>query len=119
MKMEWKLWGEMMIPSKVIVAGVEYKVVEVENVIVNGSVDYVGSCSYGNTEIEILSRLSETKKEQTLVHEILHACFNEAGFDEQDEDTIKRVSNVLYQVLKENKLYFGEKKPEIIIDGME
>ncbi|CAM3730299.1 hypothetical protein MEZE111188_05645 [Mesobacillus zeae] len=98
-------------------AGVEYKVVEVENVIIDGSVNYAGSCSYSASKIEILNSLSETKKEQTLVHEMLHACFNEAGFNEQDEDVVNRVSIVLYQVLKDNKLYFGG--PKIVIDGME
>lgn len=95
-----------MLPERVIVAGVEYSVEEVDNVIINGSANYVGSCSYTDTKIEILNSLSKTKKEQTLVHEVLHACFNEAGFNEQEEDVINRVSNVLYQVLKDNKFMF-------------
>lgn len=49
-----------------------------------------------------------TKKEQTFVHELLHACFNEAGFNEQDEDMINRVGVMLYQVLKDNYLDFNE-----------
>ena len=58
--------------------------------------------------IEIDNGLSNERKEQTLVHEILHACFKDAGFEDQDEDVINRVGIVLYQVLKDNKLYFGE-----------
>lgn len=95
-----------MIPSEVKVAGVNYQVKEVETVIIDGSTDYAGSCDYFNSEIELVSSLSKTKKEQVLIHEVLHACFHEAGFQEQDEDTINRVSIVLYQVLKENNLNF-------------
>jgi len=52
--------------------------------------------------------MSRDKKEQTLLHEMLHACFNEAGFDEQDEDVVNRLGIVLYQVLKDNNLSFGK-----------
>ncbi len=98
-----------MIPEKIIVAGIEYEVEEVEMVIVNDNINYAGSCSEANSEIKLLKSLSKTKKEQTLVHEILHACFYEAGFDEHDEDVINRVSNVLYQVLKDNDFSFMKK----------
>lgn len=51
--------------------------------------------------------MSPTKKEQVLIHELLHACIAEAGFDEQDEDVVNRVSIVLYQVLKDNAFDFS------------
>ncbi|SEP56994.1 hypothetical protein SAMN05216232_0189 [Virgibacillus subterraneus] len=95
-----------MIPNKINVAGVEYDVSEVETVIIDGSTNYAGSCSYSDSRIEVLNSMVPTKKEQSFVHELLHACFHEAGFNEQDEDVINRVSNVLYQVLKDNKLTF-------------
>lgn len=100
--------GVRMIPNKVIIAGVDYQVKEVETVVIDGSTEYAGSCNYFNSEIELVGSLSKTKKEQVLIHEVLHACFHEAGFQEQEEDVINRVSIVLYQVLKDNKLYFGE-----------
>lgn len=89
------------------VAGIEYTVEEVDTVIIDGSTSYAGSCNYASSEIQLLSSLTKAKKEQTFIHELLHACYNEAGFDEQDEDVINRVGIVLYQVLKRNKLYFG------------
>lgn len=97
-----------MIPDKVLIAGVEYQVNEVDTVIIDGSTNYAGSCDYVCSEIQLLKNLSKTKKEQTLIHEILHACFHEAGFNEQDEDVINRVSIVLYQVIKDNNFNFGK-----------
>lgn len=95
-----------MIPAKIIVAGIGYEITEVDTVVINGSTEYAGSIDYSNSEIELLKSLSKTKKEQTLVHEVLHACFHEAGFNEQDEDVVNRVGIVLYQVLKDNDLSF-------------
>lgn len=95
-----------MIPKTVDVAGVIYRTKEVEDVIIDGSTHYLGACDYVNTEILLKSDLQDTKKEQVFVHELLHAVYNEAGFDEQDEDVINRVAIVLYQVLKNNNLRF-------------
>lgn len=95
-----------MIPQKINVAGIDYQVKEVDTVIIGDSTSYAGSCDYVKSEIQLLTSLSQTKKEQTLVHELLHACFNEAGFNEHDEDLVNRVSIVLYQVLKDNRLSF-------------
>lgn len=53
--------------------------------------------------------MSQERKEQVFVHEMLHACFFEAGYTEQDEDAINRVSAILYQVLKDNAICFGKK----------
>lgn len=110
-------WGEMMIPAKVNVCGIEYDVIEKDFVEINHNRNYQGACSYSDGTIEVLKELQETRKEQVFCHELVHAMFNEAGFDEQDEDTVNRLGIVLYQVLKENKLYFGE--PKIEIDGVE
>lgn len=95
-----------MIPDKIDVAGIEYDIKEVE-----GLAEEHGLCGqilYQKGIIKINSDMFQTKKEQTFVHEMLHSIFNEAGYNEQDEDMINRVSIVLYQVLKGNKLYFGE-----------
>lgn len=47
--------------------------------------------------------LCTDKRNQVIVHELTHAIFMEAGFEEQDEDMINRVGNVLFQVLSDNK----------------
>lgn len=94
-----------MIPNKVDVAGIDYTVREVDGLA--ESHDMGGQVIYHKSDIIIDSGMSETKKEQVFVHELTHAIFHEAGYDEQDEDVVNRLSIVLYQVLKNNKLYFG------------
>lgn len=95
-----------MIPNSVNVVGVEYTVEIVEGLCVEHGV--AGACHYDTSKIKIDSSLSESKKEQTFIHELTHAIFNEAGFEEQKESMINRLGIVLYQVLKQNKLYFSE-----------
>lgn len=89
-----------MLTSKVKVGGVHYTVEEQENMIQND--DLWGRVDYFNSQIRIDKSLSDDRKEQVLIHETLHAIFMEAGYKEQDEDMINRVSIVLHQVLKDN-----------------
>lgn len=103
-----------MIPTNVKVAGIDYKVEQVEEIDNNPS--HMGDVVYQKSLIRIKQGMSEDKKEQTLVHEILHACFEEAGIENQEEDTINRVGVILYQVLKDNHLYFGEKEVKADVD---
>ena len=91
-----------MIPKKVKVAGIDYEVKEVEGILERFNV--LGQINYHKGVIELDNSLCQTRKEQTFVHELLHACFREAGYEEQEEEMIDRVSSVLYQVLKDNKL---------------
>ncbi|USK61325.1 ImmA/IrrE family metallo-endopeptidase [Peribacillus asahii] len=93
-----------MLPNKLKVAGIDYQIQEVEEI--DDDPSMMGCYIYAKSIIKIKSNMSGDKKEQTLVHEMLHACFNEAGFDEQDEDVVNRVGIVLYQVLKDNQLSF-------------
>lgn len=95
-----------MIPGKVKVAGVVYTVTEQEVIEINGNRNYQGACDCGQTEIQILSSLSESRKEQVFVHELVHAILNEAGYDEHDEELVTRFSIGLHQVLKDNPLNF-------------
>jgi hypothetical protein len=37
---------------------------------------------------------------------LLHACLFEAGYDEQDEEQVRRLGNVLTQVLRDNDFGF-------------
>ena len=90
------------IPERVKVAGVTYEVKQVSNLLLN--YDLLGQAHYLNSEIQIDSSLSDERKEQIFVHELLHAIFKESGYDEQDEDTINRLAITLHQVLKDNDL---------------
>ncbi|WP_077616759.1 ImmA/IrrE family metallo-endopeptidase [Caenibacillus caldisaponilyticus] len=91
-----------MIPKKVKVAGIDYEIREVEGILERFST--LGQINYHKGIIELDSSLCQTRKEQTFIHELLHACFREAGYEEQEEEMIDRVSSVLYQVLKDNNL---------------
>lgn len=97
-----------MIPNNVIVSGINYTVIEKPFVEINGSRNYQGGCFYTDCKIELSSDLPKTRKEQVFCHELVHAIFNEAGFDDQNEDMINRLGIVLYQVLKDNKLHFED-----------
>jgi Zn-dependent peptidase ImmA (M78 family) len=95
-----------MIPNEVKVAGITYKVSEKDYVEINVNKNCLGSCSYADSNIVILNSLSNTRKEQVFVHELVHAVLMEAGYDEHDEDMVNRIGIVLHQVLKENELKF-------------
>lgn len=94
----------MPIPLQVNVAGVEYKVQYQEGMLRNHGL--LGQVLYAESVIDIEPSMSDSKKEQVFVHELVHAMMNEAGYDEQDEDLVNRFSIVLYQVLKQNELKF-------------
>ena len=95
-----------MIPNNVKVAGIEYRVKEKFGL--EQQYGLLGQVLYSLGEIEIDDRMTEDRKEQIFVHELLHACFYEAGFEDQDEDMINRVGKVLYQVLKDNAIKFSD-----------
>lgn len=100
-----------MIPSKVKIGGIEYSVEEKEVVIINGNSNYSGKIDYHQATIEILKDYPEQRKEETLIHEILHGVFYESGCeleDEKEEEIVSKASRVLYQVLKDNIFQFGK-----------
>lgn len=90
----------MILPTTVKVGGVNYTVEEQEHLIQKE--DIWGKVDYFSTEIQVDASLSIDRKEQTFIHELTHAIFLEAGYKEQEEDMINRVSIVLHQVLKDN-----------------
>jgi hypothetical protein len=93
-----------MIPAEVNIAGLNYKVKEVD-----GLAEQHGLCGqivYARCLISLDSSLPADKKEQVFVHELVHGIFEQAGYGEQDEDMVNRLGIVLYQVLKDNNLKF-------------
>lgn len=93
----------MINPKHVKVGQVIYEVLEKKVVIVEEDRNFQGSCNYTNTTINILDSLSEERKKDVFFHELTHAIFYEAGYDEQEEDMINRVAKVIHQVIKENE----------------
>jgi uncharacterized tellurite resistance protein B-like protein len=64
--------------------------------------DLYGHVRYPENTIEIDADLAQDRKDNVLVHEILHAVLYEAGYDEHEEELVRRAANVLHGVLREN-----------------
>lgn len=92
----------MKIPETVKVGGVVYDVIPKSFIELDGDRNYQGLCDFQNTKISILSSISDERIQQTFFHELTHAIFYEAGFEQQDEDVINRIGIVLHQVISDN-----------------
>lgn len=97
----------MSLPEQIKVGGMKYSVIEKDTV--DNNPQCFGVCVYHDTHIEIKKDLAVERKEQTVIHEMLHGVFFESGFEEHQEEMIGRVSTVLYQVLKDNDFSWIQK----------
>lgn len=92
--------------KKVKVGGVTYKIKKVKNLVDDGE-ECFGICDRRDLAIKINDSINDQRYNQTLIHEIMHAVFDEAGLDlDNEEDIVNRISLVWYQVLIENKFDF-------------
>lgn len=89
------------IPETLKVGGIRYKVENVSGIV--DRFETLGQVNYLKGTIQVDDSLCTDKRNQVIVHELTHAIFMEAGFEEQDEDMINRIGNVLFQVLSDNK----------------
>lgn len=86
------------------VGGINYAVIDTDL----SAYDSKDSYRMGNTHeakaiIEIRQEMPKQRKDQVLIHELVHAMFYEIGIEmENDEDIVNRVGLVLHQVLKDN-----------------
>lgn len=102
-----KKGGKIKIPKKIKVAGHYYKIIiddeslSKENIVGNISNDFkeIRLCKYYKSSKRARAR---SEIEETLVHEILHAIDNHYNNNSLTEKVINRLSNGLYQVLKDN-----------------
>lgn len=93
----------MKLPDSIKIGGIYYSVTTDEMNKYQEDTLNLGRCHLAEQEIVINSGLPDQRAGQTLVHEMLHALFFEAGIVlEDDEDLVNRASIVLYQVLKDN-----------------
>jgi hypothetical protein len=100
--------GELMIPNKVKVAGIEYEVIKKSYVEIDNNRNYRGKCDSNLGTIEIAEGMGKDIEEQVFIHELVHACLDQSGYDEHDEDLVSRLGIILHQVLKDNQFYFGK-----------
>ena len=79
------------------IGGHNYKINFVDEMKVEGgSIMGVHNCR--DCTINIDKELTQSRKKETLIHEILHAVLTNAGFQEQDEHYIDTIANGLFQL---------------------
>ena len=67
----------------------------------------LGNHNEADMKIEISDRLPRQKRNQTFIHEMLHAVVCESGaVIENEEDVVNQMGLVLYQILSDNDLSF-------------
>ena len=93
--------------NDVKVGGIVYPI-EIKDDFTGDTGDW-GQTNFKKTTITIDSNMSKQRLNQTLVHEIVHCIFEEAGL-EQEEDKINRLGIVLHQVLTDNDFSFLRKE---------
>ena len=99
------------IPKSIRIGPVDYTVTLIDDLHDRGE-ELFGQVTYGDALIRIDSAPSEGRKKNILVHEMIHAMLYEAGYDEQDEDLVRRLSNVMAQVLRDNDFGFMKEDDE-------
>ena len=95
----------MMDGLKFRIGAVDYEIKEVADLHDKGE-ELLGCVTYDDCLIRIDSALSDERKRNIIIHELLHAMLYEAGYDEQDEELVRRLGNVLAQVLRDNDFGF-------------
>jgi len=95
-----------MIPDKIKIGGIVYDVKFVDCVDVADH-NIFGTISHPRQEILIKNQAQPDYTNQIFLHELVHGIFQHCGL-EQDESVIDRIAFCLYQVLKDNKIKFGE-----------
>ena len=98
----------MKIPSNLKIGGHEYEV-SVRNRKTSDGAENLGTCDNIVTKIWLESECTETLQAETLLHEIIEAIsyIYSVGLSHPQ---IVLCSATLYQVLKDNNLYFGEEE---------
>jgi hypothetical protein len=98
----------MQLPKQLKICGLTYEVMEEE-------FDEMASVSHINQKIRIRGGIKPDNKEESLLHEILHICFDRSGLwlrmknDKiliTEEEVIGSISPLLYSALAENKIDF-------------
>ncbi len=92
--------------KEIKIMGIPFKVIEKAVVCKGDSGLTRGVINFSNDTIEIDEELSPERKEQVLIHEVIHAIFDLIGDEDlvKDEKTVQSLSTALYCVIKENNL---------------
>ncbi|SMO92123.1 hypothetical protein SAMN06264849_11428 [Melghirimyces algeriensis] len=92
----------MRIPHKVKVGAITYTVEDVARQFSRESL--FGQIFYGDHRIELAEDISEQRRFQTFIHELVHAILFEMGMEDyNDEEFVRRLANMLTQVIVANE----------------
>lgn len=93
--------------DKISVMGMEYAIEYVD--VVDKENPRFGQVNFFESKIKIDKSLSEDRKKQTLIHEILHCVCQELGlYDLNDnENAIQSIATALYDISKNNQAIFS------------
>lgn len=100
----------MKIPDKIRIGGVDHLIKKVPDLIHEYKIAY-GQIDYDSHEIRINPNLSDDQGQcQTLLHEMLHGLTRFLGMDKlnHDEDSIDKLANGLYMIIKDNPDMFKD-----------
>lgn len=89
----------MEIPKRLKVGGHVYKVEMADRVETDKGEDNCGDCEWQLNRIRIKEDMPQSQKEETLLHEGLHAAD-----PTMSEDTVARAASAMYQILSRNNL---------------
>ncbi len=91
--------------EEINILGVIYQVNEVD--VVDKEELCKGKINYMTNEIRIDRGLVQSAKEQTLMHEILHAMFDLLGLDElnADENKVQGIATALHHVFTSQTIF--------------
>jgi len=97
----------MIIPKQIKVAGFDYDV-DLEFLFKERN-DRLGFTDFELSEIKVTNTCDGLPRkreriEESFIHELLHCIDNGYNADKLEEDTVRRMSKGLYQVLKDNRL---------------
>ena len=87
------------------ILGHTFTVFYIKNYSMNGGTGDMGNLNIATHEIFIDALVAGNK--EILLHELIHAVSHYWGL-EFDEDTVLKLSEGLYQILKDNNLFFGD-----------
>lgn len=105
----------MKIPDSVRIAGVEYEISIVSN-LMNGPTAAYGHIDYDNSKIELSDTFGteHQKRCQILWHEILHGIREANGMEIKNEEAIVDMfAKGIYQVLQDNGARFFDLKKSV------
>jgi hypothetical protein len=96
----------MKLPSSVKVGYADIQIVPMHT-LEGFSHGVFGHFSASELAIRVINDLTETQVANTLLHEVLHACWHVAGLEDEDEEEriVTCLANTYLQVLRDNPDY--------------